>query len=338
MNSPSTLVLIRFIDMAASTQLVASKSPRAHRVASSLTSDACPDTMPPSSDTHKTEDPPSIIISNGEVQPVRVPSVILKTPRPTATVAIPSPLTEISEPASQHSQSSLQDTPCPPPRTSRHILPTKADVPIEPRTIFSQEPLAVVSPTHTIPSWLRDGGSLANAVGALEMEYKTVQLRGCELQATVQALNIEKEGLQAKVGLLERQATVLRADIGSFSAMARELRAGLQRSEARVKELETVVQDLTTDNHSLVEDARKQNIELQTCITKAERLGKTLEQAQVSVLLRRFVVHELTRYVGRTRSCRRGTHTSHPREGLCRRVQDARRARHVRSQIGRPGC
>ncbi|KAI4524328.1 hypothetical protein K525DRAFT_267094 [Schizophyllum commune Loenen D] len=235
--------------------------------------------MPPSSDTHKTEDLPSII-SNGEVQPVRVPSVILKTPLPTATEDIPSPLTEISERASQVSQSSLQDTPCPPPRPSRHILPIKADVPIEPRTIFTQEPLAVVSPTHTIPSWLRDGGSLANAVGALEMEFKTVHLRSCELQATVQALNIEKEGLQAKVGLLERQATILRADIGSFSAMARELRAGLQRSEARVKELERVVQDLTTDKHSLVEDARKQNIDLQTWVTKAERLGKTLEQAQ----------------------------------------------------------
>lgn len=324
--------------MAASTQLVATISPSAHRVASSSNSDAFPDTMPPSSDTHKTEDSPSIIISNGEVQPVRVPSVILKTPLPTATEYIPSPPTEISEHASQISQSSLQDTPCPPPRTSRHILPIKADVPIEPRTIFTQDPLAVLSPTHTIPSWLRDGGSLANAVGALEMEFKTVHLRGCELQATVQALNIEKEGLQAKVGLLERQATVLRADNGSFSAMARELRAGLQRSEARVKELERVVQDLTTDKHSLVEDARKQNIELQTWVTKAERLGKTLEQAQVSVLLRRPVVHKLTRYVGRTRSCRGGTHTSHPREGLCRRVQDARRARHVRSQIGRPCC
>ncbi|KAL1665426.1 hypothetical protein GGG16DRAFT_46953 [Schizophyllum commune] len=266
--------------MVASTQLVATKSPSAHRVVSSSNSDASPDTMPPSSDTHKTEDLPSMIISNGEVQPVRVPSVILKTPLPSATEDIPSPLTEISEPASQHSQSSLQDTPCPPPRTSRHILPIKADVPIEPRTIFTQGPLDVVSPTHTIPSWLRDGGSLANAVGALEMEYKTVHLRGCELQATVQALNIEKEGLQAKVGLLERQATVLRADNGSFSAMARELRAGLQRSEARVKELKRVVQDLTTDKHSLVEDARKQNIELQTWVTKAERLGKTLEQAQ----------------------------------------------------------
>ncbi|KAL1761789.1 hypothetical protein FB107DRAFT_268994 [Schizophyllum commune] len=266
--------------MVASTQLVATKSSSTHRVASSSSSDASPDTIPSSSDAHKTEDLPSIIISNGEVQPVRVPSVILKTPLPTATEDIPSPLTEISEHTSQHSQSSLQDTPCPPSRTSRHILAIKADVPIEPRTIFTQGPLAVVSPTHTIPSWLRDGGSLANAVGALEMEYKTVHLRACELQATVQALNVEKEGLQAKVGLLERQATILRADIGSFSAMARELRAGLQRSEARVKELERVVQDLTTDKHSLVEDAQKQNIELQTWVTKAERLGKTFEQAQ----------------------------------------------------------
>ncbi|KAL1721186.1 hypothetical protein EV715DRAFT_195576 [Schizophyllum commune] len=266
--------------MVASIQLVATKPPSAHRVASSSSSDASPDTIPPSSDTHKTEDPPSIIISNGEVQPVRVPSVILKTPRPAINEDIPSPLTEISEHASQISQCSLQDTPCPPPRTSRHILPTKADVPIEPRTIFTQEPLAVVSSPHTIPSWLRDGGSLASAVGALETDFKTVHLRNCELQATVQALNIEKEGLQAKVGLLERQATVLRADIGSFSAMARELRAGLQRSEARVKELERVVQDLTTDKHSLVEDARKQNIELQTRITMVESLVKTLEQAQ----------------------------------------------------------